>query len=118
TATGQAVFFSETPAENISAVNKKVQAILKPETNEIAVRMKMTEFVFPNKLMQEHFNENYMESSKYPVGSFSGKINQQIDYSKDGTYDVSAEGSFSVHGVIQNRKLTGTLQIRNGKITI
>lgn len=118
TKTGQASFFSETPTENISAANNRVQAVLKPETNEIAVRMKMSEFIFPNKLMQEHFNENYMESTKFPTGTFSGKIDQPIDYAKDGIHEVTATGDFTVHGVKKPRKLNGKLQVRNGKVFI
>ena len=74
TQVGETSFFSETPAENISALNKTVGAIINTTTNEIAVSMKMSAFEFPNKLMQEHFNENYMESEKYPMGTFKGKI--------------------------------------------
>jgi polyisoprenoid-binding protein YceI len=80
--------------------------------------MRMDEFVFPNKLMQEHFNENYMESTKYPAGTFSGKIDQPIDLSKDGTYEVTATGDFTVHGVKKSRQLKGKLQVNNGKIAI
>jgi len=74
TQSGETNFFSETPVENISGTNNTVGAILNTATNEIAVSMKMTAFNFPNKLMQEHFNENYMESEKFPTGIFKGKI--------------------------------------------
>lgn len=115
---GQTAFFSETPAENISASNKKSQIVLKPSTGDIAVRMKMTDFIFPNKLMQEHFNENYMESEKFPVATFSGKLASPVDFGKDGIYPIAAKGVFLVHGVPRNKTIDGTLEIKNGKVKI
>lgn len=111
---GEMSFFSETPLENIAAVNKNVTSIIDVPTNTIAVKMQMAEFKFPNKLMEEHFNENYIESEKFPTGVFSGKINEKIDFSKDGTYDISSVGKFQIHGVTQNRMITGKMTIKNG----
>ena len=118
TQNGEINFFSETPVENISAINKSVGAILNTATNEMAVSMKMTAFDFPNKLMQEHFNENYMESEKFPTGTFKGKIIEVIDYLKNGTYDVTAKGQLTLHGVTQTRDLKGKLTIENQKINL
>jgi hypothetical protein len=118
TQAGEVNFFSETPVENISAVNKNVGAIINTTTNEVAVSMKMSGFEFPNKLMQEHFNENYMESEKYPTGTFKGKIMESIDYTKNGTYDVTAKGQFTIHGVTMPRNLKGKLTVENQKISL
>lgn len=118
TQTGETSFFSETPVENITAVNKTVGAIINTTTNEIAVSMKMSAFDFPNKLMQEHFNENYMESEKYPTGTFKGKIVEPIDYTKNGIYDVTAKGQLTIHGVTVPRDLKGKLTIENQKISL
>ena len=116
TQSGETNFFSETLVENISAVNKTVGAILNTSTNEVAVSMKMSAFNFPNKLMQEHFNENYMESEKFPTGVFKGKIVETIDYTKNGTYDITAKGQLTLHGVTQARDLKGKLTVDNQKI--
>lgn len=118
TQAGETSFFSETPVENIVAVNKTVGAIINTSTNEIAVSMKMTAFEFPNKLMQEHFNENYMESEKYPMGTFKGKIVEPIDYTKNGIYDVTARGQLTIHGVTIPRDLKGKLTVENQKISL
>ena len=118
TQSGETNFFSETPVENISAVNKMVRAILNIATNEVAVSMKMSAFDFPNKLMQEHFNENYMESEKFPTGIFKGKIAEPIDYTKNGTYDITAKGQLTLHGVTQARDLKGRLTVDNQKISL
>lgn len=118
TNSGVTRFSSETPLENIQAENKKSQAILNIATGEIAVRMNMRDFVFPNKLMQEHFNENYMESDKYPTATFSGKADKTIDYTKDGEYEVSGSGKFTVHGVAKTRTIAGKMKVSGGKITL
>ncbi|GAB3176912.1 YceI family protein [Telluribacter humicola] len=118
TATGQTSFFSETPAENITAVNKKTQAILNTSTGELAIRMNMRDFDFPNELMEEHFNENYIESEKYPTATFRGKVDQTVDYTQNGTHEVTATGAFTVHGVTQNRTLKGQLVVKDKAISI
>ncbi len=118
TSTGEIRFFSETPVENISATHGKAQAVLNIGTGEIAVRMKITDFVFPNKLMQEHFNENYMESTRFPTATFSGKIDHPAAVMKDGTHQVTAQGKLTVHGVTQNRILKGKLTVGGGKVLL
>lgn len=118
TPVGQTQFFSETPAENISAINKKTQVILNTQTGELAVLMTMRDFDFPNELMEEHFNENYIESEKYPKSTFKGKLDQLIDFSKNGTYDVSATGVFTVHGQSQNRTIQGKMTVQEGSIQL
>ncbi|ODS73238.1 MAG: hypothetical protein ABS46_20405 [Cytophagaceae bacterium SCN 52-12] len=118
TTSGSTGFFSETPVENISAANQKSQVVLNPGTAGIAVRMYIRDFVFPNKLMQEHFNENYMESDKFPVATFVGTVSAPPDYSQDGVYPVSAKGKFTVHGVTTTREIKGTLTVKDGKVRI
>ena len=115
---GETSLFSETPMENISALNTKVAAIIDADKKEVAVKMTMTDFKFKNHLMEEHFNENYMESGKYPFGTFKGKIQEDIDFSKNGTYNISAKGSLNMHGVTKDRTLTGKITILNGQITL
>ena len=68
--------------------------------------------------MQEHFNENYMESKKYPNASFRGKVNERVDYKTNGENKVSCTGNLTIHGVSKPVTLTGTLKVEDGKITI
>ena len=68
--------------------------------------------------MQEHFNENYMESERYPYATFKGTINENIDFNKPGIYEVSASGVLNVHGVNQKRTLKGKLQIADSGLTV
>ena len=118
TKAGETSFFSETPLENIAAVNKQVLVILNPANGQIAVKMQQRAFHFPNKLMEEHFNENYMETEKYPAAVFTGKIMEPVDYSKDGTYPVHADGVLDIHGIKQNRSLKGQMLISGRQITL
>src|SRR5687768_16374109 len=73
---GSITFFSRAPLEDIEAQNNKAISLLDTRKNEIAVRLPVKQFQFRNKLMQEHFNENYLESEKYPHATFKGKINE------------------------------------------
>ncbi|MPR34087.1 YceI family protein [Salmonirosea aquatica] len=116
TSGGQTSFHSSTPAEDINAVNKKTQAILNTTSGEIAVLMNMRDFDFPNELMEEHFNENYMESAKYPKATFKGKLDQTVDVTKNGSHELTATGTFTVHGVSQPRTLKGTLMVKDGSL--
>jgi len=109
TTTGEVSFFSKTPMEDIEAVNKNVSSIINTSTNEVAVQMRITNFVFPNKLMQEHFNENYLESEKFPSATFKGKIKESVDLTVPGTYPISSVGSATIHGVNRPIELKGTI---------
>lgn len=114
----QVSFMSESLVEDISAINKTSKFFLNTETNAIQGRIKMRDFTFAKPLMQEHFNETYVESEKYPYAILKGTINEVIDYTIDGKHDVTVTGSFSIHGVEQERTVAGTLEINKGEITI
>ena len=111
-------FFSSTPIEDIRAASDKGVAVLISKTGKIAFQVPIKSFEFAKGLMQEHFNENYMESDKYPYAKFDGKINQEIDFTKDGEYNVSATGALLIHGIIKQRTIPGTLKIKDGQIQI
>jgi hypothetical protein len=113
TSNGEISFFSDAPLEDIQAVNKAVASIINADNNEIAVQMRITDFEFPNKLMQEHFNENYLESEKYPTGVFKGKIKETLDLKTAGTYKATAEGTMTIHGVTKSVTIPGTI-VSNG----
>lgn len=118
TKTGAINFFSSAPLEDIEAKNAKAISLINTRNNEVAVRVPIKQFQFRNRLMQEHFNENYMESEKYPHATFKGKINEVIDFQKAGTYDVSATGVLNIHGVSKERTLKGKLKIDNSGMTL
>jgi len=111
-------FFSASPLENIEAVNKACKPIINTATNDIQMKIVVSAFQFDKPLMQEHFNENYMESEKFPNAVFKGKINEKIDWAKDGEYKVTVTGKLLVHGVEKDRTVDGTVKIRGQEITI
>ena len=117
---GHASFFSEAPLENIEAHNHQVTSLLDLQKNEVVASMNMKSFEFDNSLMEEHFNENYLESEKYPKATFQGvfKSAAPIDAAKNGSYPVEADGKLTIHGVTQPVKLNGTLEVKDNIITV
>jgi polyisoprenoid-binding protein YceI len=112
-------FYSHTPMEDIKADNNQVASILNTENGEVIINVLMKSFKFDRALMEEHFNENYVESDKFPKSSFKGKITNlaSVDFKKDGTYNVNIEGDMLIHGVTKPVKAQGTFEIKEGKIT-
>lgn len=111
-------FFSPSPLENIEALNKAAKPIINTSTGDIQIKILMNAFVFDKPLMQEHFNENYVETEKYPNCIFKGKINEPVDWVKDGEYKVTVTGILSLHGVDKERKLEGTITVKGTEITL
>lgn len=118
TKNGHIKFFSSAPLENIEAHNRQVNAALDVSTGEFVFRVLIKSFEFEKALMQEHFNENYMESHKFPNATFTGKVIniKEIDLAKDGTYPVEVEGKLTIHGVTKDIKEKGTFTIKDGVI--
>jgi polyisoprenoid-binding protein YceI len=115
TSNGQISFYSETPMENINATSTTMLSAINPSNKNIACVILMTSFKFKNGLMQEHFNEKYIESDKFPKATYSGIINETIDFTKPGSYPVSSTGSLTIHGVAQPRTINGTLIVTDSK---
>ena len=111
TSRSQISLFSKAPVEDISAENEGAVSLINTGTNEIVVRVAISQFSFPNKLMQEHFNERFMESDKYPNATFKGKINEAIPWDKPGTYPASATGVLNIHGKDVNRTIQGIITV-------
>lgn len=110
-------FFSSTPVENIDATTKTAVALINTTTGTLTFKAVIKSFEFPDKLMQEHFNENYMESDKIPGASFEGTIENKPDLTKDGTYNVNVKGKLTVHGVTKDRTIQATITVKGGKMT-
>jgi flagellar basal body P-ring protein FlgI len=106
-------FFSKAPLENITAVNKTAACILDTKTGAIQFSVLIKGFEFPKALMQEHFNENYLESDKYPRGEFKGVVlnNSEINYNHPGNYAAHVKGQLNIHGITKEMEASGTIQI-------
>jgi polyisoprenoid-binding protein YceI len=109
-------FHSHTFLENVDAENKYVMAVIDASKKNIAFSLLMKQFVFPKKLMQEHFNENYVESDKYPKATFSGTYTENVDVSKEGTYQLKVNGRMTIHGVTREVQFPATIVVKTGAI--
>ena len=119
TKTGIIEINSRTPVYTIKGVNNKVASILDAEIGEVFASTLIRSFQFEEALVEERFNENYMEPDKYPQSTFQGKITdyKKIDFSIDGSYEVMIEGKLMIHGVTNYIKERGKLTIKDGNIT-
>lgn len=111
-------FFSEAPMENIEAKNTQVKAIMNTDKHEIAFIVPVIGFKFEKPLMEEHFNENYMESEKYKTAQFSGKYTGNVNFKKNGLYPVKGKGKINIHGVEQERDFNGEMNVDGNKIIL
>ncbi len=112
-------FYSHTPMEDIEAHNRQVVSVLDINTGEISFSLLIKSFEFKRALMQEHFNENYMESDKIPKASFKGKINniEKINFKTDGVYPAEITGTINIHGVSKTINITGSIMVQKGVIS-
>jgi polyisoprenoid-binding protein YceI len=119
TKNGNISFFSATDLENIKADNNQVMSVLNVTSGELQFSVLVKSFHFKKALMEEHFNENYLESDKFPKSTFKGTIADisKVNFSKDGNYPVTVSGDLSMHGVTQKITTTGNISISGGKIT-
>jgi len=108
-------FFSSAPLEDIEAVNKNARAVVDFENRAFLIVIPIKSFQFSSGLMQDHFNENYRESHKYPDCTFRGSFSGTVDLSKDGSYPVQATGDLLLHGVVQKRTLPATITVKQGQ---
>ena len=110
--------FSKTKAEDIDATNTISKPIMSIATGEFDVEVSNAFFEFKKELMKEHFNEDYMESAKYPKTIFTGKIKGTVDYLQDGTYNVSVSGTMNMHGVKKDITVPGTITVKGSVIFV
>ncbi|MEQ8323963.1 MAG: YceI family protein [Vicingaceae bacterium] len=113
TKTGHIKFFSTTPMENIEAHNRQVNSAFDLSNGNFVFKVLIKSFEFEKALMQEHFNENYMESDKFPNAMFSGKIENisDVDFDKNGDYSVDVKGNLTIHGVTKSVEQKGTFTV-------
>jgi uncharacterized protein YhdP len=120
TRSGHLWLFSHAPIEDIEAHSYQAVVILMPSTGGIAIEVPIMSFEFRKAIMQVHFNENYMESSKYPSAKFIGTITnlQDVNFLRDGIYAAFVEGKLTLHNVTRDIKADGTIEMKNGQIAV
>lgn len=121
TRTGNVSFFSHATLEDITANSYQATALLNSGTGALAFKIPIKSFEFEKALMQEHFNENYMQSDKFPQATFNGKLanNGAINYAKSGTYKAVVKGKLTIHGVTKDVEVPGEIIVdtKTKKIT-
>ena len=109
-------FYSKTALEDIKAENNQVYAIIDAGKQNLAFQLLLKGFVFTKELMQEHFNENYVESDKYPKATFSGTYSSGVQLNKDGVYQVTIKGNLSLHNATKAIEVPATIEVKNGHL--
>jgi polyisoprenoid-binding protein YceI len=108
-------FFSNAAIEDIKADNKKASGIFNTATSDIVFSIPINEFRFEKSLMQEHFNEKYMESDKFPKATFQGKVSG-YDASATEVQQAKANGKLTIHGVTNEVEIPGTIERKEDKL--
>jgi hypothetical protein len=116
--TGSVRIHSQSAIEDIDAENRNFRPVLNTGDSSLKITVPITGFRFRNALMQEHFNSEYMESDKFPFAAFSGFLSGRVDFSKNGTWPVTATGSLTIHGITRTVAVPGSLEITGRSIRI
>ncbi len=116
---GSIAFRSDAPLELIQAASNELEGLMDIGRKQFAFRIRVSSFRgFNGVLQREHFNENYMESDRFPFASFDGKVIEDIDYSQPGTYNIRARGNLTVHGITQERIIRADLVVKEKNISL
>lgn len=121
TKTGRVTFFSASPIEDIEAQSQQAGAMIDLSSGQVAFSIPVRSFTFKRTLMQEHFNENYLESEKYPKATFTGQLTNAAQVLKllpKATQNVEVEGQLTLHGVTHKVAVSGTLQLRDNQLVV
>ena len=113
-------FYSDAPMEKIEAVNKSGTAVIDTKTGNMEWKVLIKNFIFEKALMQEHFNENYLESSKFPNATFKGTLADvsSVNFGKDGAYNTRVKGALEIHGVKKDIEVPGTITVAGTTLKI
>ena len=122
TRTGKATFDATSPTspEKIIGKNNEVASIFDVSTSDLVFQVMVKSFKFEKQLMEEHFNENYMETDKFPKSDFKGKVSNlsEINFNKEGTYKATVAGKLTIHGATNEVSVPGTITVAGGNIKL
>ena len=112
-------FYSSTALEDIKAKSSDVESKLMSTTGQLSLMLLVKSFRFENEMMEEHFNESYLESDKFPKADFKGVITNiaTVNFQRDGVYPVTVQGNLTIHGITRALTTSGNIVIKNGKPT-
>ncbi|CAN5332179.1 hypothetical protein BH23BAC2_BH23BAC2_00440 [soil metagenome] len=112
-------FFSSTPAEDIESNNYKAVSTIDPGSGEIVFSVPMQSFEFDKALMQKHFNnKEFLDTKSHPKAKLTGKITNldDVNFSKDGTYNVEIKGDLTIKGSTKPFHEKGTINVKGQKV--
>ncbi|NBB89182.1 MAG: YceI family protein [Bacteroidetes bacterium] len=116
---GEVDFHSDAPQEQIRASSDQVVGVIDTLRNTFAFQVPVQSFLgFNSELQRQHFNENYMESNRYPKLTYTGKILAPINYNKPGLYKVKTKGIFIIHGVEKEEIIENTIEVKQNGLVI
>jgi polyisoprenoid-binding protein YceI len=118
TKTGKVYFSASSSLEKIEATTNKATCVVDIAAGKIEAAILVKSFHFEKALMEEHFNENYMESGKFTQAKFVGDITdaKNVNLKSDGTYDVNIKGKLTLHGVTKDVATKGKITVKGGNI--
>ncbi len=114
-------FLSKGSSEDIEATNHSVACSFNDKTGQLKFTGLIKGFQFENEIMQNHFNDkDYMNSDAFPKTSFTGNVQNisSVNFTKEGTYNITAAGTISIHGITKNITVPGSLTIAGGKLSL
>jgi len=109
-------FYATTPLEEIKGENNQAYAVVDLGKKELAFTALVKGFIFPKELMQEHFNENYVESDRYPKASFTGNFTGDVNMAREGSYPVRVKGQLSLHNIVHEVEMPAVLEVKGGML--
>ncbi len=121
TRNGNISFYSHTPLEDVKAQNNEAVSVLNGATGDLEFKVAVKSFHFVKTAMEDHFNnDDYMASEKYPKAGFKGKITNisAVNFSKDGTYNVTVSGDLTIRDVTKKVSAQGTVTVKGGGVTV
>jgi len=119
TKAGKVSFTSDAPLEMIKAASDQLAGILNTDDRSFSFSIPMTSFEgFNSSLQRTHFNENYMESEKFPNSTFNGKVIEEVDFMQSGTLRVRAKGQLNIHGITQDRIIRCNVVVNSAGIRV
>lgn len=120
TRTGKVSFHAGTPLEDIDAISNESACAINTQGGDVIFQIPVKSFKFRRALMQEHFNENYMESDKYPKAEYKARVTDiaAVNFGKDGVYKVTTQGKLTIHNVTNDVTVPGTITVKGDKIIV
>jgi len=116
---GKVSFLSAAPLEKIKANSNKLYGVIDPTKRIFNFALPISSFDgFNSPLQKEHFNENYLESQKIPKAFFKGKIIEEVDFTKEGSFNIRAKGMLNIHGVEKEYIIKAKVVSSKNKINI